>query len=520
MNAHTNSFLSSEERAFGASVACLAYCNPFLGERIDCERAALGGRFKDLGEVWHVQPDQDGNVNVERINRDADALAESLRRRLKDGLIPTEEEARIYRDLVIYLLYYRYEKRFFRMIEQSGKGARKPSFYRAFRQDFNYFFDLAGAGPMEIGAPHLFACFFQVRRAFHLIFGRILGGSRPVARLRAAVWESVFTHDMRRYRRSLYLRLGDVTTLITGPSGTGKELVAQAIGLARYLPFDETSGTFSEDYESSFFPLNLSALSPTLIESELFGHRRGAFTGALDDRAGWLEVCPRFGSVFLDEVGDVDPAIQVKLLRVLQTRQFQRLGETGSRPFRGKILAATNRDPAVEMRTGRLREDFYYRLCSDLITTPSLQEQLEDAPEHLAGLVHHLAQRIAGEDEAEIVAEDVLTWIDRHLEPGYPWPGNVRELEQCVRNVMIRGSYRPRSATALHPKAGPDQRLQAALASGALTADELLIHYVTRVYALTGSYQEAGRRLELDRRTVKAKVDRGLLEELSSIDQS
>jgi len=521
MNAQAKPFLSVQERAFGSAVSRLAYCNPFLGERIDCERDALGGRFQDLGEVWHVRPHQDaniqdGNLNVEKINRDVDTLTEKLRQRLEEGFSPSEDEARIYRDLVIYVLYYRYEKRFFRMIEQSGKGVRKPSFYRPFRQDFDHFFSLAGAGPVEIGAPHLFACFFQVRRAFHLIFGRILGGSKPVARLRAAVWESVFTHDMRRYRRSLYLRLGDVTTLITGPSGTGKDLVAQAIGLARYLPFDESSGTFSEDYESSFFPLNLSALSPTLIESELFGHRRGAFTGALDDRAGWLEVCPRFGSVFLDEVGDVDPAIQVKLLRVLQTREFQRLGETGSRPFRGKILAATNRDPAAEMRTGRLREDFYYRLCSDLITTPSLREQLEEAPEHLEGLVRHLAQRIAGEEEAEALSRDVLSWIGQHLEIDYPWPGNVRELEQCVRNVMIRGSYRPHPAASHQGKAGPDQRLHTALASGALTADQVLVEYVTRVYALTGSYLEAGRRLEMDRRTVKAKIDPELLDQLAS----
>ena len=109
----------------------------------------------------------------------------------------------------------------------------------------------------------------------------------PAARLRGAVWQSIFTHDMRRYRRSLYRRMGAITTLVTGPSGTGKELVARAVGMSRYIPFDAKTQTFSAGFRGAFHTLNLSALSPTLIESDLFGHRRGAYTGALEDRAGW-----------------------------------------------------------------------------------------------------------------------------------------------------------------------------------------------------------------------------------------
>lgn len=508
------SLLSDNERTFAEAVSRLAFCNPFLEERIECEKAALRDRFVELGEVWHTRPHVEGHhVNIVRINEDAASLAENVRRRIDAGSGPGPEEGRLYRDLATYFVYYRYENRFLRLIQRGGRIARKPSFYRDFRKDFERFLELPGIEQPEVSAPHLFACFFQVRRAFDLIFYKILGGSRAAARLRAAAWQSIFTHDGRRYRRSLYRRMGDVTTLITGPSGTGKDLVAQAIGMARYLPFDEDSGTFSEDYESSFLPLNLSALSPTLIESELFGHRRGAFTGALDDRAGWLEVCPPYGSVFLDEIGEVAPAIQVKLLRVLQTRQFQRLGETKDRPFRGKIIAATNRDPAQEMEEGRLREDFYYRLCSDLIVTPSLREQLREAPEELEGLVGHLARRIAGEEEAEAVAGDVLAWIDGHLDPAYPWPGNVRELEQCVRNVMIRGSYLPRRTLRQGGNGGA--RLLRAFDAGDLPAEEMLAAYVTKVYAASGSFLEAGRRLGLDRRTVKSKIDPDLLEELA-----
>jgi transcriptional regulator with GAF, ATPase, and Fis domain len=249
--------------------------------------------------------------------------------------------------------------------------------------------------------------------------------------------------------------------------------------------------------------VNLSALSPTLIESELFGHGRGAFTGAVEDRAGWLEACSRLGTVFLDEIGDLDVGIQVKLLRVLQTRRFQRIGETKERAFTGKTIAATNRDLAVEMRAGRFREDLYYRLCQDVITTPPLREQLKDCPQDLRNLTLVVARRIAGEAEAEALTAEVEAWVDAHVGAEYAWPGNVRELEQCVRNIMIRGEYRPAT-----PVGEPgDDPLMESFRTGTLTADELLRAYCTRIYARTRSYQETARVLGLDRRTVKAKVD-------------
>ena len=267
--------------------------------------------------------------------------------------------------------------------------------------------------------------------------------------------------------------------------------------------------TFVEDYRMLFHPLNLSALSPTLIESELFGHRRGAFTGALDDRQGWLEVCRPLGTVFLDEVGEIDSTIQVKLLRVLQTRTFQRLGDTTTRNFQGKIIAATNRDLAAEMSNGRIRDDFYYRLCSDMIVTPSLREMLEDSPDEMRHLVLFIARRITdGQSqgkpsaEAETLAEQVCSWIGKNLGREYPWPGNFRELEQCVNNVLIRGEYRPAGRIA----PGGREELTEALYAGAVTADELVRRYCTIVYAQCGSYEETARRLGLDRRTVKAKL--------------
>jgi len=341
--------MQPEERHLAECIARLAYANPFLTERIECEREILGSDFASGRQFWHV--DQ-GSEQIGAIQARVEPLVETLGERLRAGVRGSVKELRLYRDVVLYWVYNRYEADFLHLVERRDHGTRKVAFYSQFAADYERAVDLAGNFEGEMSVEHIFAFFFQVRRAFHLIFRHIFGGSEPVARLRAAIWQSVFTHDMRRARRSLFRRMGDVTTLITGPSGTGKELVARAVGFSRYIPFDAARGAFTEDFESSFYPLNLSALSPTLIESELFGHRRGAFTGAVEDRAGWFEACPPLGTIFLDEIGEIDPAIQVKLLRVLETRTFQRLGDTADRRFEGKIVAATNRDLAREMQAG------------------------------------------------------------------------------------------------------------------------------------------------------------------------
>ena len=284
-------------------------------------------------------------------------------------------------------------------------------------------------------------------------------------------------------------------------SGTGKELVARAIALSRYVPFEARPQSFAADAAAGFFAVNLSALSPTLIESELFGHQRGAFTGAAQDRSGWLETCGRHGAVFLDEIGELDPAIQVKLLRLMQTRLFQRIGETTPRRFEGKVIAATNRDLAQEITAGRFREDLYYRICADWIATPTLREQLADAPDDLRNLLRIVAGRVAGAAEADRLANEVEQWVNAHLGPNYPWPGNMRELEQCVRNILIRGEYRPR-----HIGTNGTEELAQAVRQATLTAEELLQRYCALVHAQTGSYLETARRLGLDRRTVRTKV--------------
>jgi DNA-binding NtrC family response regulator len=502
---------NAADRAFAEAIARVNAANPFLPQRIEAERAALGPAFVEAGADWNKRPPATRpNPNIVAcVARCASVLEHVRANKSREAARVSAEEARLYDEVAGYWLYQSYAARFDRVIlaalEGHGQGGR-VEFFPAFRADVERWYALPGVERAATETPaHLFACAFQIRRAFHNIFRALVGSSAPMAQLRAAIWQSICTYDLGRYRRTLYARMGDFATLITGPSGTGKELVARALALSRYIPYEPTRGGFGRDFAQGFFPLNLAALSPTLIESELFGHRRGAFTGALADRAGWMEVCPPSGAVFLDEIGEVDTGIQVKLLRVLQARAFQPLGGTETRRFEGKIIAATNRDLPTEIRAGRFREDFYYRLCSDQIATPSLREQLDAAPGDLDTMVAHISQRLLGADEADEFADKAVTWIRKNLGDAYAWPGNFRELEQCVRNLVLRGEYRP---------AGPFERggsddWSALIVGGKLTAEELLRRYTRVVFAQAGTIEETARRLDLDRRTVKARLAAG-----------
>jgi transcriptional regulator with PAS, ATPase and Fis domain len=325
----------------------------------------------------------------------------------------------------------------------------------------------------------------------------------PAARLRASTWQSIFTHDSRRYRRILHRAMPDIPTLVTGPTGTGKELVARAIGLSGYVPFDPERRRFT--FAPTFLPLNLSALSPALVESELFGHRKGSFTGATSDRDGWLALCPRGGTVFLDELGELDPMLQVKLLRVLEDRTFSPVGGERVQRFVGKIVAATHRDLPEAMASGDFRADLYYRLAGDRIVTPSLRERLDADPEELRRILDALIARMVPEAAVPTVAAEVHAAILRARGPGWPWPGNVRELAQAARNVLVQGTCGP--AEGLSGEAPSTGGGFADLEAGALPLAEVERRYVRHVHALRGTYKAAAGVLGVDWRTVKAHVD-------------
>lgn len=209
----------------------------------------------------------------------------------------------------------------------------------------------------------------------------------------------------------------DTTVLIQGESGTGKELVANAI---HHL---------SQRKEHPFVVINCSAYPETLLESELFGHEKGAFTGAVHQKSGRFEQADG-GTVFLDEIGDISPAAQIRLLRVLQTRKFERLGGTKTLSIDVRILAATNKNLLTEVKEGRFREDLYYRLNVIPLVLPPLRERMNDIPLLARFFLSHFAR------EQQKVVEDFSPQAMRLL-LGHRWPGNVRELENTIEHAVV-----------------------------------------------------------------------------------
>ena len=206
------------------------------------------------------------------------------------------------------------------------------------------------------------------------------------------------------------------TILISGESGTGKELLARAIHFS------------SRRSKGPFYPVNIGAIPENLVDSAVFGHRKGAFTGAFESRAGAFEEA-QHGTLFLDEIGELKLDAQVKLLRVLQEGEFSRLGESVLRTTNVRIIAATNKDLEQEMKDGRFREDLFYRLCVVPLSVPPLRSRREDIPL----LLHHFLTNqaaMAGGRQTSITPEAIK------LLGEYDWPGNVRQLENVVERLV------------------------------------------------------------------------------------
>jgi transcriptional regulator with PAS, ATPase and Fis domain len=209
----------------------------------------------------------------------------------------------------------------------------------------------------------------------------------------------------------------DTTVLVYGESGTGKEFVVRLI-------HDQSSRA-----SQPFVSVNCAALTETLLESELFGHVRGAFTGAVRDKAGLFEVAGG-GTLFLDEIGEVAPTVQAKLLRALQEREIRRVGAERSIRIQARVIAATNRDLRAAVAAGTFREDLYFRLGAFVITVPPLRDRREDIP----ALAHEFVRRASARVKKDVsaITPEAMTALMT-----YRWPGNVRELEHAIERAVI-----------------------------------------------------------------------------------
>ncbi|MEK0011358.1 sigma-54-dependent response regulator transcription factor ZraR [Escherichia albertii] len=280
----------------------------------------------------------------------------------------------------------------------------------------------------------------------------------------------------------------EATVLIHGDSGTGKELVARAIHAS------------SARREKPLVALNCAALNESLLESELFGHEKGAFTGADKRREGRF-VEADGGTLFLDEIGDISPMMQVRLLRAIQEREVQRVGSNQTIPVDVRLIAATHRDLAEEVNAGRFRQDLYYRLNVVAIEVPSLRQRREDIPL----LADHFLQRFAERNRKTVKG---FTPQAMDLLIHYDWPGNIRELENAVERavVLLTGEYISERELPLAIASTPIPLVQSQDIQPLVEVEKEVI--LAALEKTGGNKTEAARQLGITRKTLLAKLSR------------
>jgi len=320
--------------------------------------------------------------------------------------------------------------------------------------------------------------------------------------LRCRLWNNIFTKNPFWYEKFLWNRMEDFSTILVGETGTGKGSAAAAIGRSGFIPFDEKKGRFLESFAENFIEINLSQFSESLIESELFGHEKGAFTSAVDSHEGVFYRSSPHGAIFLDEIGDISLPVQIKLLKVLEERSFSAVGSHKKQRFDGRVIAATNKSLKDLRKKGKFRDDFYYRLCSDVIPVPSLRQQIREHPGTLEELLNYTIQQITGETAPEIL-QSVKNLLNKKIAPDYPWPGNVRELVQAVRQIILTEEY---SGDRDYTFSDLQNRLHKGIEKEEFDAQGILNFYCALLYGRHGTYEEVARITKLDRRTVKKYI--------------
>lgn len=477
--------LTEDERTFFSLVRDAVRANPFSEERQAINRRIAG--------VYGGEDDALARTIADVDHRMAEMKAGG--RGDLSGYGHADQELLKYAHL--FALFHRHMGAFdAHILAQSAEGARVlpvPFAGDALKE-------LVSSGFSEAEALRFFALSFQIRRAFFFIDRGLPGLSPSMVALREDLWNNVFTSDIDLYESWLVNRMEDFSTLLLGETGTGKGSAAQAIGRSGFIPFDPVTMRFTESFAASFVSVNLSQFSETLVESELFGHTKGSFTGAVKDHEGLFAGCSPHGAIFLDEIGEVSPGLQIKLLKVLEERTYTPVGSRTEKRFSGRIIAATNRPASELTATGRMRDDFFYRLCSDLIVMPPLRTRLRESPDELKALVDFTVARIIGKPAPDL-ASMVTATIQKDPGTGYPWPGNVRELAQCVRRILLKRRY-----TSQAPEAEPPEFARA-MTQGRLTATELLQAYCHHLWSGCHNIGEVARKTGLDRRTAKKHID-------------
>ncbi len=481
--------LNPKQQDFFNQISNLAFVNPFSKER---EQADCGLLNMKTGKLGLLQ-------RTEIIQKLLQEQLQQLER--GDGFQISQFQGKAHEIIKLAWLFYQYheyQERFNKFIkEQNSLGdelIELPFADRLIKQ-------FQEADFTELETKKFIALFYQLSRGFYFINSSISGDCSTIIELRMHLWNNIFTFNPQWYLKYLCGKMEDFSTLLLGETGTGKSLAAFAIGCSGFIPFDLAKRRFRESFTRSYQAMNLSQYPSSLLESELFGHKKGAFTGAIELHEGLFARCSAHGAVFIDEIGDIDMPIQVKLLNILQDRTFSPVGSHEKMRFSGRVISATNRNIEQLRKDGLFRDDLYYRLCSDVIVVPSLQKRLRENSKELGNLIAGLLKRIIDAPDPQLVSR-IEKRILSTVPADYHWPGNVRELEQCIRRICLVGHYKVAEQTDFTVHNG----FVLAENSGEDSAQNLLKKYCDFLYQRHGSYEAVARITQLDRRTVKKYI--------------
>jgi hypothetical protein len=484
----TNLKLNSSDREFFQLVTDAAFVNPFGSERSDLDQRIFG-----------IKDSSDDKVRAKAILKVTDRVAKLDAEGKADFRLYSGRDRELVRSTLLFDKYHRYNVDLDKLVLEQIRSGDSPC-----QVPF-------GAEALALLKKHgftseeslqYFAFFYQMRRAFHFIDKGLAGQSRSMVKLKCHLWNNIFTSDIRWYENALWNRMEDFSTFLFGETGTGKGSAAAAIGRSGFIPFDTKKKRFTESFTKNFISINLSQFPESLIESELFGHKKGAFTGAVDTHQGVLSRCTPHGSIFLDEIGDASIPVQIKLLQVLQERCFSAVGDHSQQRFHGRVIAATNKSLDQLRSEGKFRDDFFYRLCSDVITVPPLRQRIKEYPGELDRLLERTLVRIIGKPSPELLKE-VKKILNKDVGSDYSWPGNVRELEQAVRRILLTGCY---SGDTREVPAGTCDSIIRGMDNETIDAQGVMSAYCSFLYARHRTYEEVARISGLDRRTVKKYI--------------
>lgn len=482
--------LQAEQRDFFTQISELAFVNPFSEQRERADSHLLNIAPRSLN-------------SCQRIER----MQELLETRLKQ-LQPLSEfrldaypgkDREILEYAWLFYQFHRFQPHFSQFIDAQQRAGDEP-LELFFAGDLIDCFRRTGFSDIE--TTKYIGLFYQLQRGYYFINDSLSGDCSSIIELRMRLWNNIFTFNPHWYLDHLLGRMEEFSTLLLGATGSGKSLVAHAIGCSGFIPFDLQTRRFRESFTRSFQAINLAQYPASLLESELFGHKKGAFTGAIDNHQGLFARCSAYGAVFIDEIGDIDIPTQVKLLNVIQDRTFSPVGSHEKRRFSGRVISATNRDIEQLRRDGQFRDDLYYRLCSDVIVVPSLRQRLAQNPAELNTLIAGLLQRVIAHPDANLVRR-IEKRIRASVPEDYSWPGNVRELEQCIRRICLTGSYHAGQCRQREDRQSTQTWQEN---SDEISAQQLLRNYCRLLYDRHGSYEAVARITRLDRRTAKKYI--------------